>query len=92
MQKLPSFLLCLAALAGLCACKQTSSSRRAAPYDQGPALFAVTSGDKFGYINAQGDIVIEPRFLRALSFSDGLGAVQTRPAAGVRRSHGQVRD
>ena len=40
-------------------------------------LAAVRIGDKWGYINAAGEVVIEPQFGQAHSFSEGLAVVRT---------------
>lgn len=42
----------------------------------GEFLYAVTVNGKQGFIDQQGQIVIQPRFARAYRFSDGLAAVQ----------------
>lgn len=40
-------------------------------------LFAVNPGNKFGFINIEGDLVIEPKYEYAHDFSEGLAAVRT---------------
>ena len=42
----------------------------------GPPLFVVQVGGKDGFINREGEIVIEPTFQKAYPFRDGLAAVQ----------------
>jgi hypothetical protein len=40
-------------------------------------LFPVKSGDKWGYVNRQGNIVINPQFDGAFNYSEGLALVKT---------------
>ena len=40
-----------------------------------PALFPITVGSKYGYIDTSGNIVIQPRFDDAWRFSEGLAPV-----------------
>ena len=53
-------------------------------------LIAVKDGDKWGYIDAQGNVVIEPRFAEARSFSNGLAAVRKGDKWGFIDSKGQL--
>jgi hypothetical protein len=43
---------------------------------QAPVLFEVWVGDKAGYIDRTGSVVIQPQFASAYPFSEGLAAVQ----------------
>ena len=45
-------------------------------------LAAVKIGDKWGYINAEGEVVIEPKFDSAWSFSEGLAVVGIGDSSG----------
>jgi hypothetical protein len=58
---------------------------RAEEFHEGMAVLAVQNGDAassenalYGYINRPGEVVIQPRFTKALHFSEGLAAVRTR--------------
>lgn len=46
-------------------------------YQNGADFLPVKVGDKYGYINSEGDIVIEPQFDWADRFSEGLAAIRT---------------
>ena len=46
------------------------------PSPEEPALFPAASGDKYGFIDANGTMVITPRFDTAQAFSGGLALVQ----------------
>ncbi|MDK2956433.1 MAG: hypothetical protein PWQ57_1929 [Desulfovibrionales bacterium] len=52
-----------------------------ADYSEG--LAAVKIGDNWGYVNAAGELVIEPQFAVADKFSDGLAAVKFKNKWGV---------
>lgn len=72
--------LALLALLGLSACdlldvatEEADANKEA---DPSAVLYAVEIGDRWGYMNKTGEIVIEPQYAYALSFTDGLGAVE----------------
>jgi hypothetical protein len=44
--------------------------------DEGPRLYPVVRGGKWGYIDNTGKVAIDPRFGAAFNFSDGLAPVQ----------------
>src|SRR3990172_8401681 len=44
--------------------------------DEGPRLYPVVRGGKWGYIDNAGKVAIEPQFAAAFHFSDGLAPVQ----------------
>ena len=46
------------------------------PFTENGAYAAVKSGDKWGFVNTNGDVVIEPQYEDARSFSNGFGAVK----------------
>ncbi|MEQ1933406.1 MAG: WG repeat-containing protein, partial [Fimbriimonadaceae bacterium] len=54
-----------------------SSAGKSIMKPEGTGLYPVHVGDKMGYINVSGKLVIEPTFHRAESFSDGLAGVQS---------------
>lgn len=56
----------------------------------GPPLFVVTVKGKQGFMNRDGEIVIDPIFQRAYPFSDGLAAVQMQEAWGFIDTTGRV--
>lgn len=43
---------------------------------QAQPLFKIVRDDKVGYINAKGEVVIQPTFLNGNEFSEGLAAVR----------------
>jgi WG containing repeat len=45
-------------------------------YGQTRPLFKITEGDRIGYINDKGNVVIKPIFLNGNDFSEGLAAVR----------------
>lgn len=52
---------------------------------------AVRIGDKWGFVNTSGEIVIEPKYEGAKSFSIGLGAVKENGTWGYINSNGEYR-
>ena len=48
--------------------------------DNPPSLFPVRIGDKFGYIDKKGKLVLKAEFAGGQRFSQGLAAVQLRKA------------
>ena len=61
---------------------------RASPFSEGLALVKI--GDKYGYINKEGQYVINPQFNSALSFSEGLAAVGIGGKGGYINREGQL--
>lgn len=53
-------------------------------------IFAVKQNGKWGYMNTKGEMVIEPQFEQARSFSNGLGAVYQNGAWGFVNTSGQL--
>ena len=53
-------------------------------------VFAVKQNGKWGYVNVKGEMVIEPQFEQARSFSNGLGAVCKNGAWGFVDLTGRV--
>jgi hypothetical protein len=56
----------------------------------GSRLEPMRHGENFGFVSASGKLQIEPRFDRALPFSDGLAAVQVGESWGFINAHGDV--
>src|SRR2546423_10475579 len=73
---LAGFLLCLFLLA----VAQTAWARAA--YEQG-ALFPVRQNGKWGYINARGDLIINPQYDDAWEVSEGLAYVRAGTKRGL---------
>mgnify|MGYP000979576927 CR=1 FL=1 len=46
------------------------------------SLFLIQQYEKFGFINSNGKIIIQPKFLSAENFSEGLAAVRTNGTYG----------
>ena len=64
--------------------KQFTIEGYASEYCEGLALVSVhqkSGGDLYGYIDRQGKFVIEPKFIEAHSFSEGLAGVALKKAA-----------
>jgi hypothetical protein len=61
-----------------------------ASFGQQTNLFPVYPGGKAGYINEQGKIVIEPQFLAAYKFSEGLAVVRIAGTYGYINESGKV--
>lgn len=82
--------LTLAALVGLIfvGCARPDAGRPDL-IDNGEALYPVQVDGQWGYIDASGDLVIEPRFDRAWTFSDGLALVQVGDRFGYVYPDGQ---
>lgn len=59
----------------LASCRQQASSLGGS--QAGDALFPVAQGGMWGYIDASGDVVIQPHFNRAHEFSEGVALVET---------------
>src|SRR5262245_41153462 len=57
---------------------------------QDSALFPIQQGDRWGYIDRSGKIVIEPRFREADEFSEGLAAVELTGRWGFIDASGKV--
>jgi hypothetical protein len=55
-----------------------------------PRLFHVRQDGRYGYINGEGTMVIEPRYDVACPFSDGLAAVRVRERWGCIDSKGKL--
>ena len=53
-------------------------------------LFPFFEKDKWGYINHQGKVVIQPRFIQARDFENGLSRVQTEKNLGFINDQGKV--
>jgi WG repeat protein len=56
---------------------------------QNDKLFPIVDNGLWGYINQEGEIKIEPMFLQASKFSEGLAAVRLRGIYGYINYHGQ---
>jgi hypothetical protein len=55
-----------------------------------PALFPITVGSKYGYIDTSGNIVIQPRFDDAWRFSEGLAPVRIEEKWGYIDQTGKI--
>src|SRR5690606_14537990 len=53
---------------------RATGSTEAPPPDEWPELFEASDG-RFGFRNAQGEVVLPPRYLMAYPFSDGVAFV-----------------
>lgn len=69
------FLLSLGVVL-LAACSRPDAARPDHGTADGSNLYPITVDDRWGFIDASGDVVIEPAFDRAWSFTDGLALVQ----------------
>jgi hypothetical protein len=68
-------LITALALLALLPCGLQAQPSAAKPGEDHSGLFPVIVGDKWGYIDKTGKIVINPQFDYANQFSDGLAAV-----------------
>lgn len=53
-------------------------------------LYPVSFGNKYGYMNAQGKVVIKPQFYVAHEFSEGLAPVQIKDKMGYINQEGKI--
>lgn len=65
---------------GLMSCRHQASTLNGP--QAGDMLFPVAQEGLWGYIDASGDVVIEPRFDRAYEFSEGVALVETADGFG----------
>src|SRR5260221_960928 len=82
LKKVLSSLVCLAALA--------SSSSTHGQQAKGSELFLIHENGKYGFIDKTGRIIIQPHFVAALSFSDGLAPVRIGETWGYINATGKV--
>jgi hypothetical protein len=81
-------VLVSAAMLVLSACDRPDAARPAQGTD-GSSLFPVTVDGQWGFIDASGDVIVEPRFDRAWRFSEGLALVQQGDRYGYIHPDGQ---
>lgn len=55
-----------------------------------PDLFPIAVSEKVGYINREGNIVINPQFIQASTFSEGLAAIRLGEKWGFIDSNGEI--
>ena len=89
MKNILLFILCFIVFINISACENISTMEGKCSINEDSVLYPVIKNNKYGYIDSNGNLKIEPQFDSAQGFYDGLAVVYEDGLAGYINKNGQ---